>query len=280
MKSSSPEEKKKKAHVLKIVLIFATAILIISGLVGLIYRVSFDEVDKPEEISISDNVPEKPEASEEIFWTVYGELSEEMLQEEVRKTVVQIRADVSSEADGSDYTINGSGVVLDVTEEYIDIATASHVVELTAYPVVNFYDGSAVQGTVLAYGKESDVAFVRVEFASAPDELKNTLQAAKCYSVEEFGQIEAGEEIFCMGSVVKVADHTVYGSVKEKERFVELFQNDMLICDKPVDGGMSGGGVYGSTGKLLGIVVGTGDSESACVSVTDVLAEYRSVSNE
>lgn len=280
MRSSSPEEKEKKSNALKIVFICAAAILIISGLIWLIYSVGHGENDKPEDASVDDTTTGQSSVSEEIFWTVYGELSEDMLQEEVRKTIVQIRADVSSEVDGSDYTINGSGVVLDVTEEYIDIATASHVVELTAYPVVNFYDGSAVQGTVLAYGKESDVAFVRVELASASDELKNTLQAAKCYSVEEFGQIEAGEEIFCMGSVVKVADHTVYGSVKEKERFVELFQNDMLICDKPVDGGMSGGGVYGSTGKLLGIVVGTGDSESACVSVTDVLAEYRSVSNE
>ncbi len=284
MKNSSAEEKKKtddlirKTHLTKRAIAGCVIAIIILLLIVFIWTINNSDSDRDGGNSITQS-SETEILSEELAWTVYGEISKEMLQEEVRKTIVQIRADIVSELEGTDYTINGSGVILEITDEYIDIATAAHVVELTAEPVVYFYDGSLAYGRVLAYGKESDVAFVRVETDGLQGNISESVQEVKYCSVEEYNQTEEGENVFCTGSVVKVADETVYGQIAQKERFVELFQNDMLICNMTVDGGMSGGGVYNTKGQLLGIIVGTGENESACVTITDIMAEYRSFEN-
>lgn len=287
MKSSSPEEKEKPRAVdskikpvLKIVLWCVVAIVIVVTLDRFIVW-----LDNRNNIVIGHVIPEDgmdvveelPIPSEKLYMTAYGEINKEMLQEELKKTVVQIRADIVSEAEGTDYTINGSGVILEITEAYIDIATAAHVVELTAEPEVYFCDGSHVNGIVLAYGKQSDVAFVRIEISALPDGIGEQVQEAKCCTIEEYNELVLSSEVFCVGSVSKVADTVVRGALVEKDRFVPLFQNDMLIGDTAVDGGMSGGGTYNDKGKLLGIVVGTADSESASVAITDVMAEYRSI---
>jgi S1-C subfamily serine protease len=59
---------------------------------------------------------------------------------------------------------------------------------------------------------------------------------------------------------------------------VELFQNDMLVCEASVIGGMSGGGTYYADGRLIGIIVGTNGNEGVSVAIPDVMAEYRSIS--
>ncbi len=211
------------------------------------------------------------------MWTVYGEVTETELIEMMKPAVVKIQADVAGINGEGAKVITGSGVILHMTEEYIDIATASHVVEETAAPLVYFYDGSLGYGTVLAYGKESDVAFVRVETKILPKECIPLLDVVTCEDTDGYEKLAIEQDVICIGSVSQVAGNVVTGTVLEKERFVEMFQNHMLVCRLTADSGMSGCGIFNREGKLIGVLAGTNGSEAVGVSVLDVMAEYRSI---
>lgn len=212
--------------------------------------------------------------------TSMGDVSEEsteMISEELKSAVVRIEVSISNISD-SEETLQGSGVIIKVAENYIDIVTASHLVEQTASPLVYFYDGSLAYGSVLAYGKESDVAFVRVRADALEEGIGHTLKSAVYADYDMYESLQKSEEVFLIGSVTKVAGNVETGTIKEKEQFVELFQNNMLICEAEVINGMSGGGTFTDDGVLIGIIVGTNGSEAVSVAFTDVLAEYDNIS--
>lgn len=206
--------------------------------------------------------------------TVYGEMTEEALLENMQSSIVKIEAEVTDDAANEAFTIAGSGVIINITDSYVDIVTAHHVVELTAAPQVFFYDGSCVTGIVLAYGKQSDIAFVRVDKTL----LTSDVRQAVCGDPDDYNALALQEDVYLIGSSTTVAGDIVTGQVKEKDRFVELFQNEMLLCDAGVYNGMSGGGVFKADGKLMGIIVGTDDVDAVNVAITHVMAEYRSIS--
>lgn len=223
-----------------------------------------------------ENTAEEEMANEGTYLTVYGEMSREELIEQIKNGIVQIEVEVPMSAENAT-TMVGSGVVLEITEEYIDIVTASHVVEETAKPLVYFYDGSLAYGSVLAYGKESDIAFVRVEARDLSEGIGEQLSAVKCADNTAYDNLPIGAEMFLVGSVSKVAGNIESGVIEEKSRFVELFQNHMLLCEATVIGGMSGGGAFYIDGNLIGVIVGTNGSEAVSVAIPDVMAEYRSL---
>lgn len=265
VKEESKPVKRKNSFYMIGVLVF----LVVLAVVSFIIDRKMKQTDE--------NVAEEEMLSENTALTAYGQIGQEELIEHIKKTIVQIEVKVPNTANGEN-TMVGSGVIIDITEEYIDIATARHVVEQTAKPLVYFSDGSSAYGIVLAYGKESDVAFVRVETGVLAEEINNSISKAKWADNEAYEALPMDEEVILIGSASKVAGNIEHGTLKEKEKFIELFQNHMLVCEASVSGGMSGGGTFGSDGRLIGIIVGTNGTDAVSVAITDVMAEYRSIS--
>ncbi|MBQ7766152.1 MAG: trypsin-like peptidase domain-containing protein [Lachnospiraceae bacterium] len=231
------------------------------------------------EESISESVKPSEEAttSEDKMLTVFGEIDREELLEKLKSSVIRIEADARDES-GAVITLGGSGVIIDITDSYIDIVTASHVVEQTAKPLVYFYGGGIAYGSVLAYGKYSDVAFIRVEVDDASESVMEVIGEAHIADNEAYSALVTGESVYMLGSSARVAEDVVQGTVKEMYVFVALFQNEMLVCCGAVTDGMSGGGTFDAQGNLIGVLVGTNDVDAVSVAITDVLSEYRSIS--
>lgn len=234
--------------------------------------------ERPEE-SISESVKPSEEVttSEEKILTVFGEIDREELLENLKSSVIRIEAD-ATDVSGTAITLGGSGVIIDITDSYIDIVTASHVVEQTAKPLVYFYGGGIAYGRVLAYGKYSDVAFIRVEVDDVSESVMEVISEAHTADNEAYSSLANGETVYMLGSAVRVAEDVVQGTVKEKDVFVALFQNEMLVCYGAVTDGMSGGGTFDAKGDFIGVLVGTDDVDAVSVAITDVLSEYRSIS--
>lgn len=231
----------------------------------------------PEE-SIAETIePSEETTSVDKMLTVFGEIDQDELVELLKPSIVRVEADTTDES-GTAITLGGSGVVIDITDSYIDIATASHVVEQTAKPLVYFYGGSTAYGSVLAYGKYNDVAFIRVAVTDVPEGVMETIKEAYIADNDAYSELIVGENVYMLGSSVRVAEDVVEGTIKEKDVFVALFQNDMLVCDGAVTDGMSGGGTFDAKGKLIGVLVGTNDIDAVNVAITDAMAEYRSIS--
>lgn len=261
-----PEGRKKNGIYMLCVLFLLIGIAILSTIIN--------KKMKEKEVDISAD----QDVEEAVSMTVYGEISRQELLEKLKSTMVRIEAE-AEDSTGEEVVLQGSGVVIAITEDYIDIATASHVVEQTATPLIFFYDGSLAYGSVLAYGRESDVAFVRVDAEAFSEGMSNELEPANYADTDDYNSLQPEDAVLLIGSVSKVAGNVETGTLKEKEQFVELFQNHMLICEATVLNGMSGGGTFSCEGKLIGIIVGTNGSDAVSVASTDMMAEYRSISH-
>lgn len=256
---------KKSIYMIIGVLFFIVAIVLLSIIIDRKIKQPGEDISEDEMIA------------ENTSLTAYGQISQEELIEHIKKSIVRIEVKVPDGA-GGENTMVGSGVIIDITDDYVDIVTARHVVEQTAKPLVYFNGGSSVYGIVLAYGKESDVAFVRVETGVLDEGIHESISKVKWVDNDAYEALSLGEEVVLIGSVSEVAGSIQYGTLKEKEKFVELFQNHMLVCEASVAGGMSGGGTFSLDGKLIGIIVGTNGTDTVNVAITDVMSEYRSIS--
>lgn len=179
-------------------------------------------------------------------------------------------------------TAYGSGVIFHMTSDSVIIATNRHVLEYWDEDsgVIWFPQGYFVDAAVLGSASMSDVGFLRVDISELGFDALTTLRSV-C-SDEAF---ESGEEQikgFCVGADRREQEMVFYEAVLEKEeRYIELFQGDMLYGHGFGKEGMSGGGIFDCHGRLLGLLAGgTYQNEIAGVSVARVMEAYREVVGE
>lgn len=177
----------------------------------------------------------------------------------------------------------GSGVIFCLTADAVIIATNRHVLEYwdEALGVVCFPQGYFVDATALGSASESDVGFLRVENGELGYDALMTLRSV-CTDEVIFDGGEAQIEGFCVGTDRGGQKPVFHEAVLEKEeRYIEFFQGDMLYGHGFAREGMSGGGIFDSHGRLLGLLAGgTHQNEIAGVPADKVAAAYREVVGE
>lgn len=180
-------------------------------------------------------------------------------------------------------TAYGSGVIFRMTADAVIIATNRHVLEYwdEASGVVRFSQGYYADAAVLGSSAKSDVGFLRVE----GDELGvDTLLILRsvCTDAPSFEDGETQIRGFCVGMDRREEKPVFYEAVLEREeRYIELFQGDMLYGHGFGKEGMSGGGIFDGHGRLLGLLAGgTYQNEIAGVPVDRVMEAYREIVGE
>lgn len=177
----------------------------------------------------------------------------------------------------------GSGVIFCLTADAVIIATNRHVLEYwdETSGVVWFPQGYFVDATALGSASESDVGFLRVENGALGLDTLMTLRSV-CADETAFDGGEAQIEGFCVGMNRREQEPVFHEAVFEREeRYIELFQSDMLYGHGFAREGMSGGGIFDSCGRLLGLLAGgTYQNEIAGVSAGRVEAAYREIVGE
>lgn len=179
-------------------------------------------------------------------------------------------------------TAYGSGIIFRLTADAVIIATNRHVLEYwnEASGMVWFPQGYYVDAAVLGSSTESDVGFLRVDGGELGYDVLMTLR-----SVGADEEIESGETRirgFCVGADRGEQESVFYEAELEKEeRYIELFQGNMLYGHGFAREGMSGGGIFDDCGRLLGLLAGgTYQNEIAGVPVEAVEAAYLEVVGE
>lgn len=176
----------------------------------------------------------------------------------------------------------GSGVIFRMTEDAVIIATNKHVLEYwdESSGVVWFPQGYFVDAAVLGSASESDVGFLRVEGSELGYDVLVTLRSV-CTD-EDFESREEQIKGFCVGADRREQEPVCYEAALEKEeRYIGLFQENMLYGHGFGREGMSGGGIFDDYGRLLGLLAGgTYQNEIAGVPIKKVEAAYREVVGE
>lgn len=177
----------------------------------------------------------------------------------------------------------GSGVIYRLTADAVIIATNRHVLEYwdETVGVVWFPQGYFADAAVLGSASESDVGFLCVENDALGFDTLITLRSVCADEIFSEGG-EAQIEGFCVGMDRREQETVFHEAVLEREqRYIEFFQEDMLYGHGFAREGMSGGGIFDSHGRLLGLLAGgTYQNEIAGVSADKVAAAYHEIVGE
>lgn len=180
-------------------------------------------------------------------------------------------------------TAYGSGVILYLTADAVIIATNRHVLEYwdETSGVVWFPQGCFVDAAALGSASESDVGFLRVDNGELGVDTLMTLRSV-CMEEASAEDGDAQIEGFCVGADREKEEPVFHEALLEKEeRYIALFQEDMLYGHGFAREGMSGGGIFDCHGRLLGLLAGgTHQNEIAGVPTDRVIAAYREVTGE
>lgn len=186
----------------------------------------------------------------------------------------------------------GSGYIIEITDDFITIATNEHVINNDLIVDVTFSNTKEYEGSVVASNAREDIAFVRIPIgeeesdSSYPEEylhelrtvhidkkywneLPNSSDITFCYSC-----IDTNAEIWMSndGTIIEkiaIRDWNEYKDVKET-----------LLSTSPVPGS-SGSALFNEQGKLLGMVRGYTDyvnyTETVAVPLSEILDYFELV---
>lgn len=167
----------------------------------------------------------------------------------------------------------GSGFIIEITDEFVTIATNEHVINSDLIVDVSFFDATTCTGSVVASNAREDIAFIRIPISeeagiSALDDdyIKNlrTVHINKTYWDSLANDSNLGFCYICINS----EGHSwmlVEGTILEKSvtRDWNEYQNvyETIISTDPVPGS-SGSALYDTQGNLVGMIRGYTDYES------------------
>ncbi len=182
---------------------------------------------------------------------------------------------VRVQADGH----HGSGIIYQLTEDEIVIATNRHVLQYwNEDSYVTFFNGAVGSGRAIALSEKADVGFISVYTSFLTEEEREGLVRAD----KEKELPGAGTKIYMVDMASDVWNPVIYeGEVLESERYLEDFGMEMLYGEAASKPGMSGTGVFDAKGRFLGMLTGGTDAnEIAAVPAAVLEEEYERLKKE
>lgn len=178
---------------------------------------------------------------------------------------------------------HGSGIVWEISEDGIVIATNRHVLDYwqdqTGF--VHFPQGYDVDAALLGVSGQYDVGFLKVDAGQFEYRELQTL----CYARTDedvFRRLVRGEPVFLPDIGGPGEDGRWYeGTLEEPRMFIEDFNADMVYCHAKAVRGMSGSGIFDARGYLIAMTTGgTEQNEAAGIPLPDLMAAYAEVEEE
>lgn len=174
----------------------------------------------------------------------------------------------------------GSGILWELTADSVVIVTNRHV--LAYWQAVDscllLGRGYYVEAEILGISEQYDVGFLTVDNGQFTYEELEELRSA-AVEPEAYGQLEQGDEIFCVGAGPEAGEMLFHEAVLEDSmRYIADFEAVMLYGYGYARTGMSGGGLFDGCGHLIGMVTGgTPQNEVAGVPLPSMEEAYREV---
>ena len=176
------------------------------------------------------------------------------------KTIAQrLPTNVQVTAFSTRDTFTGSGVLLTDSKGETYVLTNNHVIEGGSRLGIEMADGTHTGAALVAATVDPDLALLRL-----PDTIKTpaTLQANDFRS-STLNPLQVGESTFLIGNPIELHDTVTAGIVSHLDRplgFEDTPQTAPFIqTDAPCSPGNSGGALYDSAGKVIGILTAYDD---------------------
>ncbi len=174
----------------------------------------------------------------------------------------------------------GSGVIWHFTNDSVIIATNKHVLEYwdDMLGFLYFSKGYFVNARVLGTSDVYDVGFLVVDREEIGYEALESLRHVSI-DADIYENLSAGDAMFCVGAGREIGDAEYHeGTVENKMKYIEEFNNEMLYGYSYARAGMSGGGVFDGYGHFIGMLTGgTQRNEIAAVPLPTVEQAWEEV---
>lgn len=174
----------------------------------------------------------------------------------------------------------GSGVIWRFTNDSVVIATNGHVLEYwdDTLGFIYFSKGYFVDARVLGVSDVYDVGFLVVD----KEELGYGALGSLCHvsiDAKIYENLSSGDALFSVGSGREIGDLEYHeGTMENKMKYIEDFNNEMLYGHGYARAGMSGGGVFDGYGHFIGMLTGgTQRNEIAAVPLPAVEKAWEEV---
>jgi len=174
-------------------------------------------------------------------------------------------------------TYYGSGVLWDIREDNLVIASNAHLLKEGKSGEVIFRSGTKAEGVVAGFSDTRDIGFMEVPLLELDREEWLLLRFAD-KNLKNYDALLAGDELFVIGSATGAGQDYYEGTVGKVSYYFPEFQSDMLYGYCKAVSGMSGGGTFDRAGHFIGMLTaGTKEEEIASLPVAIVMEEYKKI---
>lgn len=146
----------------------------------------------------------------------------------------------------------GTGIIIGKSEENLLILTNNHVIEDASKVSVTFSDNEEVEGTVLGYDADADIAVIMIPLSNIPESTKTQIKTAV---LGDSDITRVGEAAIAIGNALGYGQSVTTGVVSALNREVNLVDKTMTLLqtDAAINGGNSGGPLLNANGEVIGI---------------------------
>lgn len=181
-------------------------------------------------------------------------------------TIVTVLAttDTKNDSEQTSTTKNGSGIILDKTQNELVILTNDHVISNTNQITITFSNGSTVNGSIRKENVESDLATITVPLEKINEEVLNTIAIAQLQTDDN---LKVGEDVLAIGNALGTGLTSTTGIISGKEKTIKTEEgktlSNLIQTNAAINHGNSGGPLLDKSGNVIGICVAKAKDDDA-----------------
>ncbi len=168
---------------------------------------------------------------------------------------------------------NGRGIIIDTTDDYIDIVTSKHLVSEENNVSIEFGNKGKVDAEVVYYYSNTDAAIIRVMREDSDFYIKGA-KAPEIMSKSDYESYSLSSKVYFANNIYDVSLDVAEGLWISSDEFVYELSEDVGIFSGEVLPGMSGEGVFDEDDRLIGMIIAANETEGAVIPAYELRNEY------
>ena len=168
---------------------------------------------------------------------------------------------------------NGRGIIIDTTDDYIDIVTSKHLVSEENNVSIEFGNKGKVDAEVVYYYSNTDAAIIRVMREDSDFYIKGA-KAPEIMSKSDYESYSLSSKVYFANNIYDVSLDVAEGLWISSDEFVYELSEDVGLFSGEVLPGMSGEGVFDADDRLIGMIIAANETEGAVIPAYELRNEY------